>query len=100
MTRPRERKRSLEDHGTIRALLNRYAWMIDHDRSHELRQLRTSDAVTIPHAARKARRTRHHITNVRIEADGPDATSSSSGPDTCVDTVDEFHDELVATAAG
>jgi hypothetical protein len=109
-TQPRERKLSVEDRASIEALLTEYAWLIDHDRSHELQQLCTSDAVIIAPAARKARRTRHQITNVRIKDDGPDTATATSTlvlhvlkhgrRDTFVDMVGEFHDELVRTASG
>jgi len=107
---PRERRLSSEDRASIEALLTEYAWLIDHDRSHELQQLCTSDAVIIAPPARKARRTRHQTTNVRIKDDGPDAATATSTVvlhvlkhgrrDTFVDMVGEFHDELVRTAAG
>ena len=46
-THPGERKLSREDHASIEALLTEYAWLVDHDRSHQVQQLRTGDPVII-----------------------------------------------------
>jgi len=60
----------MEDRASIEALLTEYAWLVDHDRSNEVQQLCTSDAVNIAPATHKARRARHQISNARIEAHG------------------------------
>ena len=56
----------MEDRASIEALLTEYAWLVDHDRSNEVQQLCTSDAVNIAPATHKARRARHQISNARI----------------------------------
>jgi 3-phenylpropionate/cinnamic acid dioxygenase small subunit len=118
---------SLEDRYAIEGLVNEYAWLLDHQRWHEVADLCTDDAVLSIRrreivgkeglaewaeyrAAKGARKTLHQMTNLRIDAvDQNHATgvaalvlhmAKGSGNTTYVDLVGDYHDEYVRTPDG
>ena len=119
---------SIDDRLAIHALVNEYAWRLDHQRWHEIADLCTDDAVLsirrreivgkqglAEWAQRRAakeetRRTLHQMTNLRIDAvDQNHATgvaalvlhmAKGSGNTTYVDLVGDYHDEYVRTPDG
>jgi 3-phenylpropionate/cinnamic acid dioxygenase small subunit len=117
---------SIEDHLAIHALVNEYAWLLDHQRWHEVADLCTDDAILSIRrreivgkaglaewadyrAAKGTLRTLHQMTNLRLEAtsDG-EATGvaalvlhvAKGGSATYVDLVGDYHDEYVRTPDG
>jgi len=118
---------TLEDRIEIDELLSEYALLIDGGRWSELPALFTHEATvkigrTEPHgraaisdwatacAAKKPRRSRHQITNVRIRPAGPNRAAATATiiihvakegrRDTFIDMVGELRDEFVRTASG
>lgn len=119
---------SIEDRFAIHALVNEYAWRLDHQRWHEISDLCTDDVVLwirrreivgkaglAEWAARRAakeetRRTLHQMTNLRLEAVDEDHSTGvaalvlhiakGGGSSTYVDLVGDYHDEYVRTADG
>jgi ketosteroid isomerase-like protein len=116
----------LQDRLEIDALVNEYAWMLDHHQWHDVAGLLTDDAVLTlrgrtldapagiaqwaeQRAARKERKTQHQMTNLRIEVTGEDRARgvatvvlhvAKHGGGSYVDLVGEYRDEYVRTAGG
>jgi ketosteroid isomerase-like protein len=118
---------SLEDRIAIQMLVEEYAWMLDHQRWHDVAGLCTEDAVLFirgreiaghaglaewaeRRAERANRRTQHQMTLLRLEPVGPDQVNGTAalvlhvaktgGGGTYVDLVGEYEDEYVRTPAG
>ena len=118
---------SLEDQEAIRALVNEYAYLLDHGRWADVPSLFTEDSVLRVRGHkfsgpdglqawieyrefRKGRRTLHQVTNVRLEPTGPDRVAGTVGivlyaakansRDSYVDLVGEYRDEYVRTRTG
>jgi ketosteroid isomerase-like protein len=119
---------SIDDRLAIEALVNEYAWRLDHQRWHEIADLCTDDAVLLIRrreivgkaglaewadyraAKEETRKTLHQMTNLRVEAvDRDHATgiaalvlhiATGGGNQTYVDLVGDYHDEYVRTRDG
>jgi ketosteroid isomerase-like protein len=118
---------SIEDRIGIESLVNEYAWLLDHQRWHDVADLCTDDAVLFirgreivgkpglaewadRRAERANRHTQHQMTLVRIEPVGPDEVhgtaalvlhvAKTGGGGTYVDLVGEYEDEYVRTPDG
>jgi hypothetical protein len=119
---------SIDDRLAIHALVNEYAWRLDHQRWHEIADLCTEDAVlsirrreivgkaglaewaSYRQAKEVTRKTLHQMTNLRLEAvDADHATgvaalvlhiAKGGGSATYVDLVGDYHDEYVRTPEG
>lgn len=119
---------SIDDRLAITGLIDEYAWLLDHQRWHDIAALCTDDAVLSIRrreivgkeglaawadyraAKEDTRRTLHQMTNIRLDAvDGDHVTGVAAlvlhiakgiGGTTYVDLVGEYHDEYVRTADG
>jgi ketosteroid isomerase-like protein len=117
----------IEDRIAIEMLVNEYAWLLDHQRWHDVAGLCTDDAVLFirgreivgqpglaewadRRAERANRRTQHQMTLVRLETKTPDEVhgtaalvlhvAKTGGGGTYVDLVGEYEDEYVRTPEG
>jgi ketosteroid isomerase-like protein len=117
----------IEDRIAIETLVNEYAWLLDHQRWHDVAGLCTDDAVLFirgreivgkpglaewadRRAERANRRTQHQMTLVRLQAQGPDEVhgtaalvlhvAKTGGGGTYVDLVGEYEDEYVRAPDG
>lgn len=117
----------IEDRIAIESLVTEYAWMLDHQRWHDVLDLCTDDAVLFirgreitgragltewadRRAERANRRTQHQMTLLRLYPAGPDEVhgtaalvlhvAKTGGGGTYVDLVGEYEDEYVRTADG
>jgi ketosteroid isomerase-like protein len=117
---------SAEDLAAITSLVTEWAWLLDHDRWHEIAELMTDDGVVVglgpdrhgpdgmrawadARAAKTGRRTLHQLTNLRA-TDGPDGVLvttalvlravDAGSPDPRVEFVGEYRDRCVPTDAG
>jgi ketosteroid isomerase-like protein len=115
----------IEDRSAIEALVTEYAWLLDHQRWHDVADLCTEDAVLFirareikgkeglaewaeRRAERASRRTQHQMTLLRLYPAGPDEVhgtaalvlhvAKTGGGGTYVDLVGEYEDEYVRTA--
>jgi 3-phenylpropionate/cinnamic acid dioxygenase small subunit len=117
---------SIEDRIEIETLVTEYAWLLDHQRWHDIAELCTDDAVlhirgreivgqdglaewADYRALKKNRRTQHQMTLLRLDPVSKDEVRGSSGlvlhtakagGGTYVDLVGEYQDEYVRTPAG
>ena len=117
----------IEDRIAIQQLVDEYAWLLDHQRWHDVAGLCTDDAVLFirgreivgkpglkewadRRAERANRRTQHQMTLMRLEPQGPDEVNGTAalvlhvaktgGGGTYVDLVGEYEDEYVRTPDG
>lgn len=118
---------SIDDRLAIEALVNEYAWLLDHRQWDDVPGLCTEDAVlkirgreivgqqglaqwAEYRAQKSARRTQHQMTLVRLEPIDPDVVrgtaalvlhvAKTGGSGTYVDLVGEYQDEYVRTDGG
>ncbi len=118
---------AIEDQLAIERLVNEYAWLLDHQRWHDVAQLCTDDAVLLirareivgheglaqwaeRRAQRANRRTQHQMMSPRLQAVGADEVhgtaplvlhvAKTGGGGTYVDLVGEYEDEYVRTPSG
>jgi hypothetical protein len=118
---------AIEDQLAIERLVNEYAWLLDHQRWHEVARLCTEDAVLFIRAReivgheglaqwadyrgqRVNRRTQHQMMSPRLEAVSADEVhgtaplvlhvAKTGGGGTYVDLVGEYEDEYVRTPSG
>jgi 3-phenylpropionate/cinnamic acid dioxygenase small subunit len=117
----------IEDRLEIQALVNEYAWLLDHRRWADVIELFTEDAeVTIRgrailghsglrdwaahRAANRSRKTQHQMTLLRLEPEQDGVVrgtaalvlhvAKSGGSGTYIDLVGEYRDEYLRTATG
>jgi hypothetical protein len=115
------------DRAELLALVNEYAWLVDHARARKLDRIFSGEAeLSIRGTAyrgpdgltadagwreqRSGRKTHHQVTNVRLEVVDRDHVTGTAGlvlhvvksgsRGTYVDLVGEYHDEFVRTDSG